>query len=76
MKDVLWILLVSVLGPFRACLDIWAAVAALWVVTAPICIPLVWAWERYVPSAERVVGQEVTRGRAVDEGFDYLARSA
>jgi hypothetical protein len=26
MKDVLWTLLISVLGPFLACLAIWAAV--------------------------------------------------
>ena len=77
MKDVLSILLI-VLGPFLACLAIWVAVAALWVVTAPICIPFVWIWERYVPPAQSGwwdrKWNEPEHG--LDDGFDYLARSA
>jgi hypothetical protein len=75
--DALWILLVSVLGPFLACLAVWAAVAALWVVTAPICIPLVWIWERYVPRPESGWWDwKWPEPEQFDEGFDYLARSA
>jgi hypothetical protein len=78
MKDVLWILLISVLGPFLACLAIWAAVAALWVVTAPICIPIVWIWERCASPAQSGWWDRKWNDpeQGIDDGFDYLARSA
>jgi hypothetical protein len=76
MEDVLWILLYSVLGPFLACLAIWAALAALWVVTAPICNALVWVWGRYVPPAQSGWwDRKWPEPEQCDEGFDYLARS-
>jgi hypothetical protein len=75
MKDVLWTLLISVLGPFLACLAIWAAVRR------PLGRYRSYLYSNRldlgavcVPSSERMVGQEVERSRAGDRRRVRLPR--